>query len=237
MTVYDKATEERINALNLELEPFYLVDHHNGQFSLCACISDMEYEYGQAAFDAYAVEIGDDPLDEQGYITYGSGYDWQAAFQEAFKDDPNIARVHFDSEGSGFFCDCDDLDILSDFGKRLRELSLDTEKFTTIVSAGIRKAAEQERLLTTVRGQLMEHPKATFDILTSYGDIRVTPDMTEKLLGGEMPTLRIGDTSYADWELLDQPVLGQQTDLFDENLIRMKAGEAPEPEEAPTMMM
>lgn len=66
MTVYDKAREQRIHDLNKQLEPFYLVDHHNGKFSLCALISEMEEEYGQAAFDAYAVEIGDDPRDEQG---------------------------------------------------------------------------------------------------------------------------------------------------------------------------
>ena len=83
----------------------------------------------------------------------------------------------------------------------------------------------------------MSNPKATFDIVSPLGEIRVTPDMTEKLLAGEMPTVQIGGVHYADYELLDQPITGRQTDLFDNNLIRMKTEEAPEPEEAPAMTM
>ncbi len=229
--------DERIIELNQELDPFYLVDLENGKFSLCAIINDMDDEFGQAAFDAFALEIGASTRDEFGCISFGDGYDWEAAFQEAFKDDPNISRIHYDCESSGFFCDCDDLEILADFGQRLKELSLDAEKFTPIVLAAMKAQAEQRRLLETVRGQLMAHPKATFDIVSPLGEIRITPDMSKMLLAGELATVQISGVQYADYELLDQPIKGQQTDLFDDNLIRMKTEEAPEPEEAPAMMM
>ncbi len=230
-------TEKRIAELNEELEPFYLIDGGDGTFSLCALMNEMDAEYGQAAFDAFALEIGASTRDELGYVSFGDGYDWQSAFTEAFKDDPNIGRIHFDCECSGFFCDSDDLEILADFGKRLKALSMDTEKFTPIVSAAMKVQAEQRRLLETVRGQLMANPKATFDIVSPLGEIRVTPDMSQKLLAGEMPTVQIGGVQYADYELLDQPIKGQQTDIFNDNLIRMRTDEAPEPVEAPTMTM
>ncbi len=235
MNVYGKEIEQLIEELNRELNPFYLVNLYNGRFSLCVIINEMNEEYGQAAFDAYAVEKGEKPRDEQGFITYGSGYDWKAAFMEAFKADPNIGKVCFDCEYTGFFCDSDNLDILADFGKRFRALCLDTEKFLLIVSAGMKNADKQKQLMSTVRGQLMEHPKVTFEIISPLGETRITPDMTEKLLTGKMSTVQISGVNYADFELLDQHITSQQTDLFDENLIRMKTEEALEVIENPVM--
>ncbi|MBQ3194995.1 MAG: hypothetical protein IJB65_00865 [Clostridia bacterium] len=237
MIVYDKANEQKIHDLNQEITPFYLIDGEDGKFALCAIINRMDDEYGQAAFDAYAAEIGVDPRDEQGYIIYGTGYDWEAAFKEAFKNEPNIGEIQYDSESSGFFCYCSDLDILADFAKRFKALCVDTEAFTPIVSAGMREAAKQEQLLSTVRGQLAANPNATFDIMSPCGDIRITPDMSEKLLGGKMPTVKIDGVYYADYELLDQGIIQRQTDLFDKNLIRMKTDEAPEIEQTTTQLM
>lgn len=236
--------QERIEAFNEENKPFYIVDHEDGIFSLCFPIDflpDEEYTQCQAPFDAYTDSIGVDIHSADGLRSYGSGYDWQAAFQEGFKDDPNIGKILFDCESGGFFCKCTNLDIIEDFGRRFNQLRQDTESFVPIIAEGIRNAeireAEQEQLMKTVKGQLMSYPQVTFDILTPYGDIRITPDMNNKLLNGEMPVVRIGDTQYADHELLNQPITGHQTDLFDTNLIRMKTEEAPELEEDMAMTM
>ncbi len=156
--------EERLENFREEYAPFYLVSHDNGTFSLCLPLDFLsgEYmDYCQDAFDTFAEEMGEPHIDSH-HSTYGSGYDWQAAFQEAFKDDPKIGRILFDCEAGGFFCYCDSLDIIEDFGRRFKGVCEDYDRFAPIVADGIRNAeireAEQERLISTVRGQLMEHP-------------------------------------------------------------------------------
>ncbi len=227
MTVYNRATEERLKVVNQELEPFYIVDHSNGTFSLCGRINYMEEEFGQAAFDAYAEEIDDDPRDEQGYITYGSGYDWESAFKEAFKDDKNLKRLKFDSESSMFCCYGDDLDMMIDFGSRIRELSLDTERFTPIVSAGIKneaqRRAEEEMLEHTVRGQIMQHPTAEFYVRTPDADYKILRGTGKLLLDGSWNEVYsvLGDTPMSADEFLDQRISASQQDLFDEDSFKL----------------
>ena len=80
--------------------------------------------------------------------------------------------------------------------------------------------------MNTVRGRLMANPNCTFEIMSSYGSIRITPDMTKQLLAGEMDVVEIDGVLYTDCELLDQEVTGYQKDLFDGNLIRMVTEEA-----------
>ncbi len=144
----EKSIEQKIEALNKELSPFYLVPHDKGTFGLCLYINGLPEDYGQAPFDAYAREMGEPIRDKQGYVTYGSGEDWESAFKEAFKDEPNLKRITFDSEGCGFYCDGDDLDMMADFGKRFKALCEDTEKFTPIVSQGIKNAALEQTEIT-----------------------------------------------------------------------------------------
>lgn len=98
-------TEKQIDNFNNTNAPFYVVAHDDGRFSLCLPIdllSDEYYQYCQTAFDNYAKEIGDEVCDERGLKTYGNGYEWDAAFREAFADEPNIERIIFDSEAGGF---------------------------------------------------------------------------------------------------------------------------------------
>lgn len=243
MTVYDSATEQRIRDLNREFDPFYLVDFHDGRFSLCARINDMTYEFGQAAFDAYAKEIGEEQYDEQGYITYGSGYDWESAFREAFKDDPNLKRIAFDCEGCGFFCDGDDLDMMADFGKRFRELCLDTERFTPIVSAGMKneaqRQAEEEMLTHTVRGQIMAHPLAEFSVRTAMGDFKIECGEGKMLLDGRKTSVvsRTGKTELTADEFLDQRISAVQQDLFDGNAYKLLADTEQEEILSPVLKM
>ncbi len=234
-------TKQKIEAFNKESAPFYIADLDNGKFSLCLpldMLGDEYYPYCQDAFDAYAAEIGEPAYSQNGLKTHGNGYEWEAAFREAFKDDPNIGRILFDCETGGFFCDADDLSLIEDFGRRFKAICEDTERFTPIVSEGVKKAeawaSEQERLIKTVRGQFMNHPSATFDIMTPDGNVRITPEDSKALLDGERQSVTIDGVIYASYELLDQEITDMQTDLFDQSLIRMKTEE---PEETMDLTM
>ena len=92
--------KDKIKEFNKDNKPFYIVDHDDGTFSLCLPLDLLDEgfrDYCQEAFDAFAAENGEPAVN--GYFkTYGSGYDWQAAFQEVFKDDPNIGQVLYDCE-------------------------------------------------------------------------------------------------------------------------------------------
>ena len=82
--------------------------------------------------------------------------------------------------------------------------------------------------MRTVKGSLMQHPQSIFEIMTPDGNVRITPEDNKKLLDGETQFVKIGGVTFATYELLDQEVVDSQTDLFDNNLIRMKTEEAPE---------
>lgn len=233
--------QQRIEAFNAENAPFYIVNHDDGQYSLCLpldLLGDKYSPYCQEAFDAYAVEIGEPASSPNGLKTHGSGYEWEAAFRQAFADDPHISEILFDCEMGGFFCDSSDLSLLEDFGRRFKAICEDTECFAPIVSQGIKNAeaweAQQERLVKTVRGQLMQTPSAVCEIMTPDGHIRLTPEDGKALLDGETPFVKIGGVTLAAYELLDQEIADSQTDLFDGSLIRLKTEE---PEETMTMSM
>ena len=176
-------TEKQIENFNNANAPFYVVAHDDGRFSLClpiALLSDEYYPYCQTAFDNYAKEIGDEVCDERGLKTHGNGYEWDAAFREAFADEPNIGRIIFDSEAGGFFCNCDDLQILTGFGSRFKKICENTEVFTKTIAEGIKNADEREtepeRFAKTVRGPRMRHPECSFDIMTADGRVQLTPE-------------------------------------------------------------
>ena len=225
--------KERIEVFNRENKPFYIVDHGGCKFSLCLpldMLPDEYYPYCQEAFDAYAEEIGASKYLLSGRHRFGDGYDWQAAFCQAFAGDPNLDKISFDCEASGFFCTCQDLAILEQYGAAFREICTDTARFIPIVSQGIQRMEqqmkEQELLMKTVRGQLMENPNAIFHIMTPYGNVSLHPMDTKELLDGTRSTIDIEGTHYAAFELLDQEVTASQTDLFNSNCFRMKTEEA-----------
>ena len=225
--------KERIQAFNKANEPWYIVSHDDGRYSLCLpldLLSDEYYPYCQDAFDAYAAKIGEPAYNKNGLNTHGNGYEWEAAFQEAFKDDPNIDKILFDCEAGGFFCEASDLSLLEDFGSRFKDICEDTEGFLPVISEGIQNAevrrAKQEALIQTVRGQLMENPQAPFEIMTADGNIHLSPEDSKALLDGKKQLVQIGGVTYAADELLDQVAAGTQSDLFDSNLIRLKTEEA-----------
>lgn len=235
--------DKRIEELNKDLDPFYLVSHDDGMYSLCLYINGLKDDYGQAAFDAYAKEIGEPIRDEQGFYSYGSGYDWEAAFREAFKDDPNLKRIRFDCEAGGFFCDGFDLEMMADFGKRFKELCEDTERFIPIVSEGIRqekyRQAEAERVSHTVRGHILQHPFAKFEIQTQQGNFKLKAGKGKKLLDGTLTgvTSKAGGVELTADEFLDQTVTASQRDLFDDNSYKLKAETEQEETLAPSLKL
>ena len=221
--------QRRINEFNRNNRPFYIVDQDDGTFSLCLPFDLLEGKYAnycQKAFDNYAKSIGDPLYTPIGLRTHGNGYEWEAAFREVFKNDPDIGRVIFDCEAGGFYCNCDSLDIIEDFGERFKEVCENTDLFTRKITEGIPNAEArekaQEQLMKTVRGHLMKYPNATFDILTPDGGIHLNPEDTKMLLSGEANEVMIADCHYAAFELLDQEVTNMQVDLFHSDIIRMK---------------
>ena len=74
-------SKQRIDQFNQKNPPFYIVDHEDGEYSLCLpldMLSDKYYPYCQGAFDAYAAEIGEPACSQNGLKTHGSGYEWEA---------------------------------------------------------------------------------------------------------------------------------------------------------------
>ena len=96
MLLFEIVHFQFINRFNTENRPFYIVDHDSGEYSLCLAFSflDGEYkEFGQDAFNRYALEINEPVVDGRGMFTHGSGYEWQAVFEKAFEGDPNSGRI------------------------------------------------------------------------------------------------------------------------------------------------
>lgn len=144
--------KQRINKFNTENAPFYIVDHENGKYSLCLAFSFLEGEYkdfGQDAFNRYALEIGDPVMDDRGLFTHGSGYEWQTVFEKAFESDPESGRIQYDCEAGGFFCYAKSLSVLENFGTRFRTVCMDGEKLAELVSTALKEAARQQYMQET----------------------------------------------------------------------------------------
>ena len=211
---------QKIRAFNESNAPFYLVDHTD-EVSLCCVfhpMPDSVFSLGQEAFNRYAERIGDPVKDEYGLYTHGSGYEWEYVFRKAFENDPNIGKVSYDCEAGGFFCYGESVDMMADFGRRFRQIMNDTDSLTELickaVPEGEQRETELQQLRSTVRGFLMEHPKATVDLVTPEGYLRLTPEDGKALLDGKPACpdsvwgsrirLRRGcryHSGYADWHL------------------------------------
>ena len=194
---------QKIRAFNESNAPFYLVDHTD-EVSLCCVfhpMPDSVFSLGQEAFNRYAERIGDPVKDEYGLFTHGSGYEWEYVFRKALENDPNIGKVSFDCEAGGFFCYGESVDMMADFGRRFRQILNDTDSLTELickaVPEGEQREAELEQLRSTVRGFLMEHPKATVDLVTPEGYLRLTPEDGKALLDGKPAQISSGVSGFA----------------------------------------
>lgn len=80
-----KPVAQRVESFNAGNAPFRLTDFKDGHYSLSLNISFLEppyTNYGQKAFDAYAVQTGD-PAKRNDMFVRGSGYDWESVFRKA----------------------------------------------------------------------------------------------------------------------------------------------------------
>lgn len=230
-------TAKRLKRFYKQNAPFYIVDHENGQYSLCLPLSFLPDEYrnfGQDAFNQYAEEIGD-PVMENRMYTHGSGYEWESVFKKAFESDENIHRIHFDCEAGGFFCDADDLSLLEDFGSRFRAICEDRDGFAQLVSYALKEAeiqrAEEEKLNSTVRGFLMNNPGVRVEMMTPHGLLSLTAEQGQKLLDGSMEMISVAGVNVTADEILNQQITHIQQNLLDFNLFQMITEDGDEYEE------
>lgn len=212
-------TKKIIEKFNRENKPFYLVDLGEG-YSLCLLLGGTPMataEYGQYAFNHYAEVVGK-PVEVDGWLTYGDGYDWEYVFKKAFENDPSISKLNFDCESCGFFCDSADLSVIESFGRRFRDICENREEFIKLVETAMYEAEtklqsesrDYEENMLSVRMLVEQNPNNAFKMLTPMGYISVDPEQASGLLNGEPVIAYLGtrrvETMINAGDLLSLPV-------------------------------
>ena len=220
--------KERINKFNQANAPMYIVNHGDGEYSLCLplCFLPKPYRhFGQEAFNQYAKQIGE-PVMEQGAYTHGNGYEWETVFKKAFEKNNDLNKIDFDCEAGGFFCYSEDLSVLESLGSQFRNICLDKEGFAELVSTALKEAVfrkkEEEKLSDTLRGFFMECPKSEAEIRTPDGDIRLTAEQGQQLLNGTLKSIMIGDSEVNAEDFLSQEITHISQDLFHDEHFQLK---------------
>lgn len=137
--------KEEIQNINEQIRPFDIQMRALGDYYLALRFSFFEgpdAEYGQDAFDAYAVSKGESPVNEYGLHIHGNGYEWDEVFKYAFKDTPGYEKLTFDSEAGCFFCDCDDLDLLKTCAMTMKQLC-ESNHFAELVQNALDQSSRQ----------------------------------------------------------------------------------------------
>lgn len=143
-----KPVVQRIEEFNAGNAPFDLMDYENGRYGLSIPVSFAEPPYnnfGQKAFDAYAVQTGE-PVKRDGLFTCGNGYDWQYVFEKAFENEPLLENIQFDCEAGGFYCRSNDLSALEQLGSRFREICDSGQAFQDLVCTALAEAEQKQRM-------------------------------------------------------------------------------------------
>lgn len=131
--------QQRIRKFDEENTPFYMVDHGDGIYSLCLPLSSLKGEYkdlGQEAFNQYAIQAGE-PITDGRFYTHGNGHEWRTVFEKAFEGEESLQQIEFDCEAGGFFCCSNNFDVLEDCGKRFRDMCMNAQEFTELVSRAL----------------------------------------------------------------------------------------------------
>lgn len=142
---------QQIEKFDAENKPFYMVDHEDGEYSLCLPLSSLKGEYkdfGQEAFNQYAIRVGE-PITDGRFYTHGSGHEWKDVFEKAFEGEENLEQITFDCEAGGFFCYSRNFNILAEYGRRFRDMCMNEQGFTELVCKALsgdgQTVAEQNR--------------------------------------------------------------------------------------------
>lgn len=181
--------EERIKRFEEQNLPFMLYDHKDGGFSLGLPFTFLEGKYknyGQEAFNRYAIERGD-PVKNGGLYTHGSGYEWETVFQKAFEQDEKLQCIDFDSEAGAFYCYADDLSLLEDFGRRFRAICEDQENFASLVCEALAEAEQEKEYHSgnnTVKYNIECRTRWSMEIITPEQHLRIEKDQGEELWKG-----------------------------------------------------
>ena len=148
LTCFDKrAAQENLTArrnelaeINKRISPFDISVYENGKYTLALRFSffDGEYkDYGQAAFDGFAISNGEAAQDDLGLNNYGSGYDWEKVFKLVTKDIPGAEQIEYNSEAGCFFVNCDEYETIKACGERMKEVCDDSERFAAVVKEAL----------------------------------------------------------------------------------------------------
>ncbi len=143
-----KTNEERIRDFSRDCAPFSIMDFENGRFGLGLSFTFLKppyANYGQSAFNAYAVHSGHPPV-RDGMFVRGSGYDWDVVFQKAFEGAPQLGKIEFDSEAGGFYCRSRDLSALIDLGSRFKTICEDEPSFEALVCTALKEADQRQQM-------------------------------------------------------------------------------------------
>lgn len=141
--------KQQIKKFDEENKPFYMVDHGDGIYSLCLPLSSLKgeyYDFRQEAFNQYAIRAGE-PITDGRFYTHGDGHEWKYVFEKAFEGEENLKQITFDCEAGGFFCYSNDFEILSEYGRRFREMCMNEQEFTELVCSALsedRQPVEEE---------------------------------------------------------------------------------------------
>lgn len=226
---------QKMDAFREQAAPFYIVDHDDGTFSLCLPFSfcdDAITENCQKAFDAYAQSIGIPAVNRYGLHTFGNGYQWEEVFQQAFKNDPKLQQIHFDSEAGGFFCNADDLEVLTDLGSQFHEVCKDPERFAALIPAAIEMAEKRQVWekadfsdYTNIRDFLHKNPTAAVTIHTTEGYTKLGPKDIQRMLVDESSAIHVGSRQTAAKWLLDQELGLGERNAADPNLLKIETAD------------
>lgn len=170
--------KERIRRFEKENTPFTLYEHDNGRYSLGLRFTFFEgkYEnYGQEAFNDYALQAGD-PVKDGRFYTHGNGYEWEDVFRKAFEQDERLMQIDFDSEAGSFFCNADDLSLLEEFGSRFRAMCEDKEGFSKLVCQALAEAEQEDEFHhanKTVKWHIAADTRSAMEIITPQHHLHI----------------------------------------------------------------
>ncbi len=227
--------EDAINSFREVASPFYIVDHDDGTYSLCLPFTfcdDAITENCQKTFDAYAESIGVPAVNKYGIHAYGSGYDWEEVFRQAFQNDPKLQEVRFDSEAGGFFCNADDLEVLTDLGTRFYEICKEPDQFAMHLPAAMQRAENRQvwgkadvSAYTSIRDFLQQNPIATLTVVTTEGYVKLEPKDIRRMLVDEESAVCIGNRETTARWILDQKLGLSERNAADPNLLRIETAD------------
>ena len=132
--------DERLEEVNQRLEPFELYQCDSGKYGLSLPFSFLQepYEnYGQAAFNRFAEENGEETKNSFGLYTHGNGYEWEKVFQTAFQGDAGLREIEFNSEAGGFYCYSPDTALLERMGLAFKAICDDPDQFQEMVNRAL----------------------------------------------------------------------------------------------------